>query len=71
MHATDFAIAVYLQLHCVLSHSASGEVSIRQCNDSAAVFVNGRPLQGLVRHRLHHNDRVFIGLNHVFKVIFG
>jgi hypothetical protein len=55
--------------HCVLSCSISGLFQLKKCSDGAAVFVNGKSVADTVRLQLHHNDRVFIGSNHAFKVV--
>ncbi len=32
------------------------------------MFLNGKPITGTARVALHHNDRLFVGTNHVFRV---
>lgn len=59
---------VCMQEHCILSHTAAGLLQVRKCAEGALLFVNGKPQSGLARMTLKHNDRVFFGNNHVFKV---
>lgn len=72
VHSCDFGgdcCVVHSQEHCVLSHASTGQLYIRKCTPDAVVHLNGRALDGITRVQLHHNDRLFIGSNHVFRVV--
>ena len=61
------SISFPLQEHCIISNIA-GKLHLRKCAEGASVFVNGKPVTSIVKVQLNHNDRIFIGSNHVFRV---
>jgi hypothetical protein len=67
-HVTLEGVGIHDE-HCVLSCSVSGLFHLKKSSDACAVFVNGKSIMDTVRVQLKHNDRVFIGNNHAFKVV--
>ncbi len=49
--------------------NVGGRLTLRKCAASASVHVNGKPVEGTSSTPVNHDDRVFVGSNHVFRVV--